>query len=402
MCGLAGMAGDITLAAEKVFRDVLTFNSIYRGRHSTGMAVVQRDNSTKLIKQLGNAIDFFERNDALQAINAQTKVVIGHGRHATRGQITRNNAHPFLFDNIVGAHNGTLDNKHDIEGKDEFFGTDSEALFNLLDKEGAAKAVPKLKGAWALTWFDYQQNTINFVRNDKRPLWFAFSEDGKILFWSSEVWMLETAFYLHNFKYKAPFQIEVDKWLAWEVPAVNATFPRAKMRKLEGAPERNWNYNYSATNRGSYSVATPYWSVKQQRFISKEAGELERQAEQKAKEEARKSNEAEDAKGEEKPASNIVTLPVPTTKGLFETIADACKKKVERFDNEAPGPDGTILDREGWNRATHNKCAWCASDAEWEHRDEIQWISQDQFICHECLSGPDGDVIKNIATSYGV
>src|SRR3546814_12623264 len=38
-----------------------------------------------------------------------SKAFIGHNRAATLGKVNGLNAHPFRYDNIMGAHNGTLD-----------------------------------------------------------------------------------------------------------------------------------------------------------------------------------------------------------------------------------------------------------------------------------------------------
>lgn len=40
--------------------------------------------------------------------NTFVDVVIGHVRASTKGVISDDNAHPFVFPNLVGVHNGTL------------------------------------------------------------------------------------------------------------------------------------------------------------------------------------------------------------------------------------------------------------------------------------------------------
>ena len=66
---------------------------------------------------------------------------------------------------------------------------DSEILYAHLAKNGAEETFDRLEGAWACVWWDDQAETLNFIRNSERPLWFTWSEDRRKLFWASEVWM---------------------------------------------------------------------------------------------------------------------------------------------------------------------------------------------------------------------
>jgi len=56
-------------------------------------------------------------------------------------------------------------------------------------KNGAKDTFEKAKGAYACVWWNDNESTINFFRNDERPLWFTWSKDMDMMFWASEIWM---------------------------------------------------------------------------------------------------------------------------------------------------------------------------------------------------------------------
>lgn len=174
---------------------LLHFDTV-RGEHSTGVAVVDNDDSVNLYKEVGLPQDLYKtyNKEFTKGLLPMEKVkaVIGHNRFATQGEIVVDNAHPFDMGRVVGAHNGTVF-KYSMSSLTgyNFQEMDSKIIYKHLS---ATKDVQKLwdkaDGAMALTWWDKDDKKLHIVRNKERPLFYVFSEDGKKMYWASEDWML--------------------------------------------------------------------------------------------------------------------------------------------------------------------------------------------------------------------
>lgn len=255
MCGLVGMAGKLTAAHDKVFKKLLIFDVI-RGEHSTGVAAVPTNGDVNIAKQVGNPFELFEDKRYDRAINKQNRVLIGHNRFATQGAVNKANAHPFNFEHITGAHNGSLTNSKDLEDSKDFV-VDSQAIFNHISKKGVEDMVSKVQGAYALVWWDSDKETLNFIRNDERPLYIAFTEKSERLYWASEKWMLEVAIPEHEKIEIAEFPI--NEWWSFPVDSNrDIKKPRIKEVKyvkkaLQHSYYSRYNYDYTAPSSKSTS-----------------------------------------------------------------------------------------------------------------------------------------------------
>lgn len=234
MCGIIGVAGDLTGREESLFKSLLVVNTL-RGMDSVGVAAVGKEADVKVVKTVGDPFQLFDLNEFQSIMRRKNHVLIGHNRAATTGKVVRRNAHPFEFSSIVGVHNGTLTNKHSIP--DNFqFDTDSEALYNQINKVGIEEAIKNVSGAYALVWFDKDENTINFLRNKERPLNLILSEDKKNLFFCSETWMVTNILGRENYKFNTPEVLPEDTLVSFKVPEQNQVFEKARVRTVKPVP----------------------------------------------------------------------------------------------------------------------------------------------------------------------
>jgi predicted glutamine amidotransferase len=199
MCGLVGFAGNNSAAIQKAFRFMLLVDQI-RGSHSTGIATVNKSNDVKLFKRAIHSTDFLDMKQTDKIIDSLGyNAIIGHNRAATKGLINTVNSHPFDIGDIVLAHNGTLRNQGLLpDSKD--FQVDSENICYSINKIGLEATLKLLAGAFALTFYDKSNKTVNLIRNDERDLYYCFVENSAVnstdknaIMWASEAWMLRVA-----------------------------------------------------------------------------------------------------------------------------------------------------------------------------------------------------------------
>lgn len=204
MCGLVGVAGHVSVKEEGVFKRLLELDTI-RGPHSTGILAVDSAGNTQVVKKVGTPWDLYQYKQVDEIFRASLSVLMGHNRWATKGKINHINAHPFEHEHIIGAHNGTLRNQSLLINHKKFE-VDSDNIFYSISEVGVDETIVKTCGAFALTWYDTEQETMNFIRNDERPLWICESEDKRTVFWASEKWMLEVTLGIAGVKYREPYE----------------------------------------------------------------------------------------------------------------------------------------------------------------------------------------------------
>lgn len=183
MCGIFGVFTDAKWGFSQKQLEVLGQNIIinqFRGVDSTGLFQVDKEGKSDLIKVLGGAHSLFtnEKWGPFQdQIKKNATIVVGHGRAATRGSVKIENAHPFAKTFETGeilklVHNGTLEQQQDLPDFSKF-DVDSEWIAEMMVRFGPKEALGKIRGAMALVWWDEKAKTINFYRNNDRPLHFG-------------------------------------------------------------------------------------------------------------------------------------------------------------------------------------------------------------------------------------
>lgn len=177
MCGIFGaINGDID--------KLVTIGCLAkeRGHQATGLF-----DDKGIIKDAVDSTIFFGEKETKQFLKRDSKFVVGHTRFATFGTNTKDNAHPFVYDHITGAHNGVINNHWDL-GQ---YAVDSQAFFDGYSKKGS-KILSKLQGYWIFFWYDLTQPEYLFFTQHANEVYFV--KHGKSIYFSNELKHLNVIF----------------------------------------------------------------------------------------------------------------------------------------------------------------------------------------------------------------
>lgn len=187
------MAGSgINLLDLDVFKDIMRISTL-RGTDGTGIfqgRFGKYSQNTYILEKKSWEVNSYFRyhkssvGNKLLLNSTADNVFIGHTRWATMGSVDDSSCHPFKVNDLVGVHNGTMDDmKYHHKTK-----TDSELLYEDIDRRGLKEVLETADGnsAYALSMFDMNTYTLHFARNIQRPLWVAFHKDRRVMYWASE------------------------------------------------------------------------------------------------------------------------------------------------------------------------------------------------------------------------
>ncbi len=191
MCGIVGYTGKHQAAP--ILLDGLS-KLEYRGYDSAGLAVRDGNHEMETVKAKGRLRVLAEKtNDGLALLGS---CGIGHTRWATHGEPSEKNAHPHLTDdnNIVGVHNGIIENYQELRDKllrkgYRFYSeTDTEVAVKLVDYyykkynigpiDAIAKTMVRVRGSYALALMfrDYPDEV--WVARKDSPMIIGVSDEG--------------------------------------------------------------------------------------------------------------------------------------------------------------------------------------------------------------------------------
>jgi predicted glutamine amidotransferase len=200
MCGLAGVMGrKLDLNAIQKFKDIFLFAQV-RGEDGAGMMSVpakehiQSVRVQRTIWSSGHLVTTQEFNDC---IKGDVSIIVGHARQPTRGNTKIENVHPHRHKNILLVHNGTM--TYIADNSIPVGASDSKLVAQVIAEKGPQGFVNSSYGAYALVWIDLEKQTINFLRNNDRPLYMVKERHNMLensgtrnIYWASEMWMLNT------------------------------------------------------------------------------------------------------------------------------------------------------------------------------------------------------------------
>lgn len=225
MCGLVGIAGNL-FGPHLEMMEVLLHIDMLRGEHSCGVFTVGSNYDLNVAKTTESPLSFVNSSKYKKIVDTNCSVIIGHNRKATVGAVNEANAHPFAWSNGGGAHNGTLREYSQISIKKECLSseTDSEQLLASLISSGIQETIPKINGAWAVTWFDKKTKKLWFLRNAERPLYWALC-DRDVLVWSSDPLYIQFAAHAAKVKIiKQPVEFIANQPYCISVPDRNTKY----------------------------------------------------------------------------------------------------------------------------------------------------------------------------------
>jgi hypothetical protein len=244
MCGLVGVINTTSVFRvdfDKYFKQALICDSV-RGDHSTGIFTVSSKLEGTTIKKAVDPSAFLDLPSVTTLLAGNNRLLMGHNRYATKGAIGDETAHPFTHGDITLAHNGTLYGHRNLTHRTDF-DVDSEAVCYLLSiSENVPKALEKLDGAYALTWYDARSNTFNIARNKERKLYIAKVNDttasGAYLY-ASEVGMLMWLAARNNIRIEQPYIVPEGTILTWTLDG-----KAGEPKEEKFTPKESFDYDY--------------------------------------------------------------------------------------------------------------------------------------------------------------
>ena len=262
MCGIIGAVSSspsgFTRDECKALYELLTVDQV-RGYDGTGiLGTNYKDNSVWYVKEATTPHEALSGRETGMHMISQWNSCIGHNRAATLGKINQDNTHPFVYDNVVGVHNGTINAWRSLFPRTKA-SMDSMALYEAMDNKEEKDTADFLKGinsgAYALAWIDRRSTTLKLVRNKERPMYIVTTSTA--IFFGSEIKMLEWILDRNNITVKESIKLKVHT-------VVGVPVGRKGLVEAEEYKPRSYSYSYTGGQSrnagwfgGGYEYANP-------------------------------------------------------------------------------------------------------------------------------------------------
>lgn len=218
ICGIVGVAGGkLGRLGVGIFEDLMIVSNL-RGRWGAGAAVVTGE-KIMTYKTEWSGVDVIDMKGYRENVGGKVapSTLLGHTRHPTKGGQTVNESHPHSFKNVTGVHNGTLTRADGKFVRDDE--SDSRMFYKHMNDSGAHTAIAYAQGAYCFVWLDHVTRTLNFIRNNQRPMTIAkvhWDTEGQTLVWASEIDFIKLVLNRREVKNAEYFELPINE--LWSIP----------------------------------------------------------------------------------------------------------------------------------------------------------------------------------------
>jgi len=263
MCGIFGNISLVKTGANykttKTLHDMALMSQV-RGTDGTGVFFLDDKSELMYYKEPTCASACMDKTQ-LDKMVTRSRFTIGHVRAATQGSMTEADTHPFIYEHVVGVHNGTIMLWDDVPVlKDSTAAMDSSAIYDVLNGTGSDEAaVGKVLGgleigAYALVWYDKRIKQLRLARNNERPLYIAHTSTD--IWIGSELRMLEWALDRNGYLISSAYSVDSHKLLSIPMDGTPATI-RDYYEDIDVTSVSLGAYNNSSYKTGFWNSSYP-------------------------------------------------------------------------------------------------------------------------------------------------
>lgn len=374
----------------KWFKQALYCDAL-RGEHGTGILTVSDKGFHEVYKKALCAADFLELSKTKALTRSASKFMVGHNRWATQGTHTDDNSHPFEEGDIVLFHNGTVSNHRSLNKPT--FDVDSHAIaYMFSESEDIKSSIERIEGTYSLVWYNSTLETINFARNEDRPMFFGYVKDSKSILFASEPSMIRWLANRNNISLEKIEAVPENFWVEIQLDdkeKVKMTAFTPKVKEIVTYPfYNNTKKNYRGSVMEGVHVElkinswTPYnpsltasANTIRNGFLSGVFNNLHLNI---------SGISESEAKGYVGKVIKVRISNVHKDDHGYATIVHETSKSTSVVPFLLKGPNNRKLTVKEFEKLTKDGCCYCTTNLLAENHEKITWDEQGNAYCEDC------------------